>query len=125
MSLVHWRHNCPDELVADMYQYYNLDILSSDVPLELLSTLAAQLPRNSRVKCFDNPDNEWTDEAFILRDLEYVVRVFATSFGGKGKKQEHILSPLERKLKEEKHKIDLENVKRAKSILGIKCCDSE
>lgn len=123
MLWVYWRHNCPDELVADMYSYYGINILSSDAPLGFLATLAAQLPTDSRVYRFDDPDAGWSTEALILRELEFDFRAFTWGMAPKNKRgREPKPIPLPSEIENRKRELEekRKNIKRAKEILGIK-----
>ena len=76
---------CPDELLADFQQFYNIDLwsiyLGEDAPerqVRRAATLAAQLPRDGRVKRVLDPVGQHSTEAFLLRQIEIDLR----SLGG-------------------------------------------
>ncbi len=69
--------------MADFQQFYNLDLLAftrelegSDTThgVERLSTLCAQLPRESRLMRATSPALEWSDETYLLARCEYLLR---------------------------------------------------
>lgn len=83
--------------------------------------LAAQLPPNARVRIFDNPDNAWSQETFILRDLEFNFRAFMWGLAPKssrGAEPTPILSPLEKLNEEKKYEQIHKKLEAAKSVLG-------
>lgn len=67
---------CPDELRADMQQYYglNIDGMGVDYSYAHAAVLVSQLPSNSRVCKFINPDAEWTEETALLASIDYSLR---------------------------------------------------
>ena len=99
--------NYRDELVADFQSEYGVNICAApncyrlegdatDSTIVWLATLAAQLPESSRVARAVHPENDWTVNDYILRNLEYSFRLFCWAMAGgekSGPKPEPIYSP--------------------------------
>lgn len=70
-----------DALLADMYQYYHIDIRGldhGDPDLELLCVLASQLPRGARIWEAMEKD-AWSIESCILNDISYSLKMWLYS----------------------------------------------
>lgn len=83
--------------------------------------LASQLPNTSRVRQFDNPDSLWTQDTFLLRDIEYSLRALMYGMAPKDKRgaePKPILSPLEKKQEKQRYELQKQKLKAAKSVLG-------
>lgn len=67
----------PDELRADFQQVYglNLDGMGKDYTFAHAAVLLSQLPSDSRVSKATNPDNEWSEQTYLLNAIEYDLRV--------------------------------------------------
>ena len=120
MLLVHWRNQCPDELTADLVQYYGFEALNQRPRMQAL--LAAQLPSTSRVKVFDNPDNEWTEDTFLLRRIEFSIRSLIYGLAPKesrGAEPEPAPSPNEKKQKKEQENLQRQRIAQNRAFLGI------
>ena len=63
-----------------------------------LATLTAQLPQSSRVARAANPENEWKTADYLLRQIEFSVRLLIWALGGgkDGDKPSPIMSPADR-----------------------------
>ena len=79
MSLSAMRRAKPDELRADMQQYYGLDMdgMGRDHSVMHYATCAAQLPLGSRTMSALNPDASWGWTERLLSLIEYDLRVVA------------------------------------------------
>lgn len=113
---------CPDELRADLQQYYglNIDGMGKGYSHAHAAALVAQLPAQSRVKTHYNPDSEWGEVEKMLASIDYTLRLIAWS---KTKDAQHrrnepqpVKTPAERKAERERGKnVDLDLVR---SVLG-------
>lgn len=79
----------PDELLADFQQYYGLNLWSMNLGRDgrhseaaRAATLAAQLPRDSRVMRRLNPVGQHGTEAMLLRQIELDLRSIAGTKDG-------------------------------------------
>lgn len=79
MALAAVEESNPDELRADMQQYYglNIDGMGRDYSHAHAAVLMAQLPQSSRLARLSDPENEWSDETHFLSLIEYDLRVLA------------------------------------------------
>lgn len=67
-----------------------------------LATLTTQLPATSRIARAEHPENEWTTTDYLLRQLEYGVRLLMWGLGGgDSQKPDPIPSPADRAAHEE------------------------
>lgn len=86
-----------DELTADLRQYYG--VRRSDLPPHEAATLAAQLPKSSRVMISANPDLAWSQTEWFLWRIEYLMRVLVwqrTKDGQAGRNQpQPLMTPSE------------------------------
>lgn len=95
-------------MFADFQETYGICLLDYEAELASertsravgwLATLAAQLPATSRVARAENPELEWTTSEYMLRQVEYAIRLLLWGLGGGdkgGPKPEPIQSPAER-----------------------------
>lgn len=97
----------PDELRADFQRVYglNIDDMGESYTVHHAAVLAAMLPSDSLVFRASNPALEWSETMYMLRNIEFLLRVLAwqnTKDGQKGrKKPKPIETPEERaKLRE-------------------------
>lgn len=94
--------NHPDELRADFQRVYglNIDDMGESYSMHHAAVLAAKLPTDSLVFKAENPALEWSEAVYMLRNIEYMLRVLAwqnTKDGQKGrKKPQPIETPDER-----------------------------
>ena len=94
--------NRPDELRADFQRVYglNIDDMGESYSVHHAAVLAAMLPSDSLVCKAANPALEWGEALYMLRNIEYMLRVLAwqnTKDGQKGrKKPQPIETPDER-----------------------------
>lgn len=67
----------PDELRADLQQYYglNLDGMGVAYSHSHAASLVSQLPVGSRLSRVADPDAAWSDETHLLALIEYDLRV--------------------------------------------------
>lgn len=98
-----------DELIADFQQYYGMNLLQRDCYCALcgsktthevarLALLAAQLPQDSRTAVAEHPERAWSTSDYLLRQIDYVLRLFVWGLGGgdkSGPQPEPIYSPAE------------------------------
>lgn len=77
MALAAAEMDHPDELRADFQQYYglNLDGMGVGYSHAHAAALMMQLPLDSRISRKLNPDNEWSDDTYLLSAIEYDLRV--------------------------------------------------
>jgi hypothetical protein len=118
--LVHWRNQCPDELTADLVQYYGFDALQQRP--RMMALLASQLPPTSRVHQFDNPDAAWTQDTFLLRQIDISLRSLIYGMcpkDSRGAEPEPVLSPYEQQQKHEKEDIQRQRIAKNREFFGI------
>lgn len=77
----------PDELTADMFEVYGIDIRAMDLEylddtygLGLVATLAVQLPWPSRIHIAADPRARWGVDGLLLARIDYMLQMFAYSF---------------------------------------------
>lgn len=77
LAAVEYEH--PDELRADLQQYYgiNIDGMGVDYTHAHAAVLMRQLPLTSRLARIADPDSAWTDETHFLAAIEYDLRILA------------------------------------------------
>lgn len=80
-------HSYPDELYADFWQFYHLDMWSMDLDTDECTTdvlrasvLAMQLPRESRTIVASDARASVTLSDALLRQIEYNQRAIMASF---------------------------------------------
>lgn len=83
----------PDELVADMQQFYTLDITERGPSIKRVAILAAQLPRESRIVRAQCAQAEWSDEMYMLSRIEYGMRWLIWSKTADGQKNRNKPEP--------------------------------
>jgi len=96
MSLASAEVKHPAQLRADIQQYYglNLDGMGSAYSYEHAAALVANLPRSSRIASILNEANEWADNEYILRSIDYTLRLISWQIGGgKGRAPEPLPTP--------------------------------
>ena len=96
--------------------------MGRDFSLRHASALAAQLPRDARVRVADNLDAAWSDETLILWQLEYDMRMLQWSMSDKksrGAKPKPIESPSQRESRAERLRDALSKRQQARKILGM------
>ena len=92
----------PDELRADFQRVYglNIDDMGESYSVHHAAVLAAMLPNDSLVFKVANPALEWSESMYMLRNIEFMLRVLAwqnTKEGQKGRrKPKPIETPEER-----------------------------
>lgn len=97
----------PDELVADFQQHYGIRLRDVDALPDSerawVALLAAQLPRGSRVASAMDERAEWSDETYLLRAIEYEMRLLLWGMSDpkrRGEKPQPIMSLAEQREKE-------------------------
>lgn len=87
----------PDEVRADLQQYYGLDLdgMGRDYTHEHAACLVSQLPRESRTARAEQPACEWGPSERLLALIEYGVRVLAWQNSRDGEKGRRRPKPLE------------------------------
>ena len=77
----------PQELRADFQQYYHLNIDRVGVDYEVVHAveLALQLPLGCRTYSAIDPTYSWSNQEYLLADIDWVVRTLCWSLAG-GKK---------------------------------------
>lgn len=104
-----WAARLPDELLSDFQSVYGLDIWDfiegrrvDEGYARRLAALASCLPSDSRVFVADNPDLRWSDEAWMLRQVDLDIRSLAFGLGGgKGRRPKPLPTPSEVKHKQD------------------------
>ena len=82
----------PSQLRADFQRFYglNLDGLGAEYTYRHAADLAAHLPQESACVRAQNPEFEWTDTQYLLRSIEFSLRVIVwqnTKDGQKGRRK--------------------------------------
>ena len=69
----------PDELRADLQRFYGLDIdrMGCDYSVAHAAACAANMPRDSACVRAVSPVAAWSDETYLLAQIEYDLRVLA------------------------------------------------
>lgn len=113
---------CPDEMRADFQQYYglNLDGMGRDYSYAHAAVLLSQLPRESRVARYIEPDAAWSEDTVLLASIDYWVRWIAWTKTKDAKHDrnhpEPVKTPSERKAARERGAhVDLDLVR---AVLG-------
>lgn len=100
---MHW----PDELTADLQQYYGVNLFQhlpdlmgerTNGDIQWLSVLTAQLPSDSRTAITQHPENAWDESTYLLRQIDYVLRMTTWALAGgdkSGPKPEPVYAPAE------------------------------
>lgn len=79
----------PDELYADLYEVYGLDLdaaIGSGMQPGPVAALAVQLPPGSRVRVAEDPDAWWTGERILLAGIINSVRSLMWGMADKKKR---------------------------------------
>ena len=75
----------PDELRADLQQYYGIDLdhaMEGGHSAGHIAALLCQLPVNARVRVANNPENAWTFEAVLMAVVANRVGTVIKALGG-------------------------------------------
>ena len=100
---------------------FGLDGDETTQPILRLAALVSQLPLDSRIARAEHPELEWQTSDYLLRQIEFQLRVLLWSLGsGKGQKPTPLPSPNEiadGKASEEKAE---EQKKAVDALLGMR-----
>lgn len=117
----------PDELRADIQQFYHLDIDDFNLdgaettrPIHRLAALTSQLPPESRVARAAHPELRWETSDYLLRQIEFQIRALMWSLGGgKGEKPQLIPSPDEYETRQEAQEREQAKRDSIAAMLGL------
>lgn len=121
--LVAYEVRYPEELRADLQQYYglNLDGMGVDYSYSHAAILVKQLPQSSRLYRVSDSNYRWSEEAWLLWHIEHDLRVLAWQQTKDAQKKRNYPDPLKtpKELEEEQHKLDNFDKSLIDEVLGL------